>query len=54
MELVQFYSKILTNYNYYQSISFYSIFSYAIFNFALLDTDSGGKINLDPDPQPWN
>ena len=28
-------------------------FSVFVFNFPMLDPDSGGKLNADPDTQPW-
>ena len=42
MELIQIY---LTNLLYI--IMFFSL------NFSLLDPDSGGKMNADPDRKPW-
>ena len=53
MELVQIYT-FITGTNYLVFFSFFLIFSSWIRLRKLNgDADSGGKINADPEPQPW-
>ena len=53
MELVQIYFK-KTEYSKVAVISnFLAFFQFLVDKFTLLDSDPGGKMNADMDPQPW-
>ena len=51
MKLVQIYSKIYSKITIITN--FLAFFLLLFLNFSLLDQDLGGKMNADPDPQPW-